>query len=59
MRRTLAGPQYEEARKHLLVAMRVRRTKAGYQESIRAAIKASPKEKQAYIKKEWLATCFQ
>src|SRR5436190_10654921 len=59
MRRILAGPQYEEARKHLLIAMRVRRTQAGCKKSIRSAIKASPKEKQAYIKKEWLTTCSQ
>jgi len=59
MRRTLAGSRYEEVRKHLLVAMRVRRTQAGCMESVRAAIKASPKEKTAYIEKEWLATCSQ
>ena len=59
MRRTLAGSRCEEVRKHLLVAMRVRRTQAGCMEAIQAAIKASPKEKKAYIEKEWLATCPQ
>jgi hypothetical protein len=57
MRRTLVGSQYE-VQKHLLVAIRVRRTQAGYTESIQAAIKASP-EKKAYLEKEWLATCPQ
>jgi hypothetical protein len=59
LQRSLAGQEYTEARKHLLVAMRVRRTHAGCEESIRAAIKASPKAKRAYIEKEWLTTCSQ
>jgi len=52
MRRTLAGSRFQEVRRHLLVAMRVRRTQAGCMEPIQAAIKASLKEKKAYIEKE-------
>jgi hypothetical protein len=59
LKRNLAGQEYEEARKHLVVAMRVRRTHAGCEESIQAAIKACPKAKKSYIEKEWLATCSQ
>ena len=59
LQRNMGGEQFAEARKHLLVAMRVRHTETGCKESIRAAINACPKIKQNYIKKEWLSTCSQ
>ena len=51
--------EYKQALEHLLTAMRIRRTRAGCEESIQAAIKACPKAKRAYIEKEWFATCPQ
>ena len=59
MQQSLKGQEYDQTWKHLLVAMRTRRTRAGCEESIQAAIKTSPKAKKDYIEKEWLATCSQ
>jgi hypothetical protein len=57
LQRNLAGPKYAEAQRYLLIAMYTRRTRAGCEESIQAAIKACPETKKAYIDKEWLTTC--
>ena len=52
LQRNLANQEYKQALEHLLTAMRIRRTRAGCEESIQAAIKACPKAKRAYIEKE-------
>ena len=45
--------QCKEAKRHLYVALYLRHTKAGCEESILATIATAPDHKKAYIKQEW------
>jgi hypothetical protein len=57
LQRNFKGKEYADTLKHLLTALKYRKSRAGCEESIQQAIRATRDEKKRkYIQKEWLTT---
>jgi hypothetical protein len=52
----LKGPAFTTTRKHLAAALYHRRTRAGCEESIQAALRAVPRSRYNYLEKGWWKT---